>query len=267
MRPRRLALMLVVALAAATSSFGATAARASGSHKICVPLVVDGRALGSDVSTTCAKVGNGSTGVDVLQAAGHRVTFRNDGLLCTIDGLPKTGCADVDDTHYWAYFHRAPDKTGWSYSTEGPSTYQPVNDATEGWVYDNGSARTPQNIPYSQICKPAATKPTPTPTPSATHHARAHPSNAPAATPTSKPSRSATATPPHSPRRHHHRKQAGALSATRAPTPSDSPTSAALTGGAPSDSNRHGLLDLLVGLAVVAGLGGLAAVRFRRSAR
>jgi hypothetical protein len=266
MSPRRVALALVVAFAATTSGVGATAARASDSHKICVALVLDGRALGSDVSTSCAKVRKGATGVDVLQAAGHRVTFRNDGLLCTIDGLPKTGCADIDDTHYWAYFHRAPGKTRWTYSTEGSSTYQPVNDSTEGWVYDNGSARTPENIPYSQICTSEPPKTTPTPAPAPTHHQRPQSSSTPSAATSAKPSHSATATPSHS-SRHHHRKPAGTLSATHLPTPSDSPSSAALTGGAPSDSNHHGLLDLLVGLAVVAGLGGLAAVRFRRSAR
>jgi hypothetical protein len=265
MSPRRVALTVAIALAAAAGGFGATAARASSGHKICVALVVDGRTLGSDVSTSCAKVDKGATGVEVLQSAGHHVTFRNDGLLCTIDGLPRTGCADIDDTHYWAYFHRAPGKTRWTYSTEGASTYQPVNDSTDGWVFDNGSAKTPDNIPYSQICKPAATKPTPTPTPSATHHPRSHSSSA-AATPTPMPSHSATASRSHSSRRHH-RKPAGTLSATHVSTPSASPSSAALTGGAPSASNHHGLLDLLVGLAVVAGLGGLAVARFRRSAR
>ncbi len=111
------------------------------------------RSIGSDVSTTCAKVPKGATGVDVLQAGGHTIGFRNDGLVCTIDGLPKSGCAGVDDTHYWAYFHRAPGATKWIYSSEGPATYQPANDSTEGWVYDNGKALTPENVPYDQICK------------------------------------------------------------------------------------------------------------------
>src|SRR5581483_730534 len=160
MRPRRVALLLVTVLATATGGLGVTAARAASassdttSPKICVALVVDGRSLGSDVSTACAKVSKGSTGVDVLQAAGHRVTFRNDGLLCTIDGLPKSGCSDVDDSHYWAYFHRAPGSHSWVYSNEGPSTYQPANDSTDGWVYDNGKALKPDNVPYSKICKP-----------------------------------------------------------------------------------------------------------------
>src|SRR4051812_32541709 len=145
MRPRRIALLLVTALAAATGSLGATSARATGStaasgHTICVALVVDGRSLGSNVSTSCAKVSKGSTGVDVLRAAGHRLTFRNDGLVCAIDGLPKGGCSGVDENHYWAYFHRAPGSTTWSYSSEGPSTYQPANASTDGWVYDDGNA-------------------------------------------------------------------------------------------------------------------------------
>ena len=62
----------------------------------------------------------GATGVDVLEAGGHTVGFRHDGLVCTIDGLPKTGCAAVDDTHYWAYFHRAPGATTLDLQQRGP---------------------------------------------------------------------------------------------------------------------------------------------------
>jgi hypothetical protein len=40
-----------------------------------------------------------------------------------------------------------------------------------------------------------------------------------------------------------------------------------LTGGAPPPSNHHGALDLVIGILVVAALGGLAALRFRRSAQ
>jgi cell division septation protein DedD len=269
MSPRRLALILAVALAAATGTIGASTARAS-STTICVALIVDGRALGSDVSSSCATVNQGATGVGVLRAAGHSVGFRSDGLICTIDGLPKSGCADVDDSHYWAYFHRAPGKTSWTYSTEGPSTYRPANTATEGWIYRDGGALTPpDNVPYTQICK---TKPTPKPTPTPTHSAK--PSHKPTHYPTVRTTQHSTApsrptptpTPSKSDRRHdhgrnHHPQPPNNITASFGP----GPTPAALSGGAPPPSNHHGPLGLIIGLVVVGGLGGLAAYRFRRS--
>jgi hypothetical protein len=258
--------------ASATAAHAASASGASGSSKkptICVALVVDGRSLGSNVTTTCAKVPKGSTGVDVLEAGGHSVSFRNDGLLCTIDGLPKSGCAGVDDTHYWAYFHRAPGSTKWVYSSEGASTYQPVNDSTEGWVYDNGKSLTPENVPYSQIC---TTKTSPKPTTSPSPHRSATPPPA-SATATSTPATTPTPTPSHSrrhrsPRPHHSSSPVGPTSAISASSsPRASTTSAALAGAIKPPANHHGWLDLLIGLIVVAAVGIAALVRFRRTPR
>ena len=164
----RYAVLGVVAAAATLTTAGTATARTPHStHQICVALVVDARALGAGVSTTCAKVPAGSTGIDVLQAGGHQIGYRRDGLICTIDALPKNGCAAVDDSHYWAYFHRAPRSTAWTYSTEGAATYQPANASTDGWVYDNGTSLTPDNIPYRKICPPAATRPSATASPTA----------------------------------------------------------------------------------------------------
>jgi hypothetical protein len=287
MRPRRVALLLVTVLATATGGIGATAARATSpssaasSPKICVALVVDGRSLGSNVSTSCAKVSKGSTGVDVLQTAGHRVTFRNDGLLCTIDGLPKSGCSAVDDSHYWAYFHRAPGSSSWVYSSEGSSTYQPANDATEGWVYDDGTSLKPDNVPYSKICTP---DPKPTPSPTATHHRSPKPTpSATAQAPTNRRHHSAPATSPsssatpslasHDPpsrnrpgKERHHGNLGDTTDTETVITHTPSPSAAALVGGNPPPSpGNHNVLAIVIGIVVVVALGGLAALRFRRS--
>jgi cell division septation protein DedD len=255
--------LMVAALATVTTSATAAAAPAKTAAKICVALVVDGRSLGSDVTTSCAKVSKGATGVDVLEAGGHTVGFRSDGLLCTIDGLPKGGCKTVTDTHYWAYFHRAPGSTKWVYSTEGASSYEPANDSTEGWVYDNGTAVTPENVPYAQICKPKAS-PSPTPRSSGTptsHQTAAAPTKTPSpptTTPTAHPSPTAS---------HRHRSsRSPKTSATQVAT-SPSPSSGALVGAVAPASNHHSWLGLLIGLVVVAALGVAAAIRFRRSAR
>jgi hypothetical protein len=291
MRPRRVAPLLVAALAAVTGGFGASAARASStptqstatqSGKICVALVVDGRALGSNVSTSCATVSKGATGVDVLRAAGHRLTFRNDGLICAIDGLPRDGCSSVDASHYWAYFHRAPGATSWTYSSDNESTYRPANKSTEGWVYDDGTSRTPQNVPYSQICK---TTPKPSPAPTRTHHRPHHPTPAPTPTtahgsakakPTATASQSASSSPhpthhpatklKHQARKNDDNSRNRSTETITTTSPNPSTTSAALVGGSSgSSSGGHTLLGLGIGLAVVAVLGGLAAIRFRRS--
>jgi hypothetical protein len=252
--------MTVVALATVTTSAAAATASTSATTKptICVALVVDGRSIGSDVTTTCAKVPKGATGVDVLEAAGHHIGFRDDGLLCTIDGLPKGGCATVDDSHYWAYFHRAPGATTWTYSSEGAATYQPANRSTEGWVYDDGKALTPDNVPYAQICKPT---PAPTPTPTRTTSPA---TSTPSTTPTSHPASTPAA-------RHHSKRPRPPASATAATgvvlttSPSPSPTSVVLAGAVAPPANHHGWLDLLIGLVVVAALGISATVRFRRA--
>jgi hypothetical protein len=267
--------LIMAVVASSTVMVGAAATNAhAASTKICVALVVDGRSLGSNVSTSCAKVSKGSTGIDVLQAGGHRVGFRDDGLLCTIDGLPKGGCAGVTASHYWAYFHRAPGASKWIYSSEGASSYEPKDDSTEGWVYDDGKALTPDDVPYAQICKPDVTS---TPTPTATRqpttptpHATAthHPTSPATATATS--TSTSTHTASRRPRTRSHPRHrvttiGSPLTSTDRPTPS--PTSAALAGAVPPPSNHHGLRDLLIGLLVVTALGACAAVRFRRSAR
>jgi hypothetical protein len=279
MRIRRGLALVMTAVAVMTSAGAvmAVAPAAASSAKQCVALVVDGRALGSDVSTSCVTVHRDATGVDVLQSAGHTLTFRNDGLLCTIDGLPKTGCTDIDDSHYWSYFHRAPGSTRWVFSSEGASTYEPTEDSTEGWVYDNGKALTPDNVPFAQICR-CQPAPSPTPTHAVTHSPTSTPSTSPTRHPTASPSPSpspSTVTPSSTPSKSHparrrHRPSSvtslstATITAPPRPTPTPSPTSVALAGAVKPPSNGHGLLDLLVVLIIVAALGTAAALRSRR---
>lgn len=274
--------MAVTGAAAAVTS-DAAAAATSSHPTICVALVVDARSIGSDVSTSCAKVPKGASGLAVLQAGGHRVSFRADGLLCTIDGLPKSGCADIDDSHYWAYFHRAPGSTNWVYSSEGPASYQPVNDSTEGWVYDNGKALTPENVPYRRICTTPAT-----PTASASASVSARPSStAPTGPPThaSRPSSSPRATvtstspaphhPPGAAGGRHHRHPPAVAAAATSPATTDLPSSGSsplpssvpLTGGTDTSSHGSGRIGLLLGVLVVVALGVAAFLRSRRSPR
>ncbi|HEU5033814.1 MAG TPA: hypothetical protein VFT62_03545 [Mycobacteriales bacterium] len=154
---------LLLAVCGPAAVVGTTPARADS--RICVALVVDFADLGGGVHSTCAQVAQGSTGVDVLQAAGHRLTVCSDGIIGEIDGKPANGCQTKDSTHYWSYWHRAPGSTRWTYSTEGPATYEPANRSTEGWVWQSGSAKNqqPTDVPYADICGS-----TPTPRPATT---------------------------------------------------------------------------------------------------
>jgi hypothetical protein len=272
MSPRRVAIALAVAVLAATGAIGATAARASSSDTICVGLVIDSQQLGGGVTRGCATVPNGASGVAVLKALGHSVGFRQDGLVCTIDAKPSTGCDDVDDTHYWTYFHRPAGATSWTYSTEGPSTYRAANLATEGWVYrDGGPLTAPQNIP-AHFCKTKAA-PTPTPAPahasrpvSKHHHHHHHHRSAPVTTPTAtaSPTPTRASRPSQRPRSRHHRHSPASRSATHHPV---SPTTRQISHGAASvepPPEGHVLLKFGIGIAVVVGLTALAFSGFRR---
>ena len=225
-----------------SSAVSVTAPLAAGST-ICVGLVIDPRAIGGTVSATCVNVRPGTTGVGVLEAAGHSVTFRKDGLLCTIDGLPDSGCSGVNDSHYWVYYHRAPDRTGWTYATENESIYAPASRSTEGWVYDNGAnpAPKPQDIPAAQICagllKPAAASTPAKPAASTTPHRTAKPRGSSTAAP-------ATSATPTTPRPHRQPSRATSASpkagGTQAGTSTSPPLSPSPTAAAARDSGSSG---------------------------
>lgn len=160
----RVRVLVTAVLAGLCAMSAGIAAPARASTQICVALVVDFTAFGGNVDTTCAHVTKGSSGSDVLTSA-HKVTFDprygND-FVCAIDGVPANGCHGVDNTHYWAYYHRAPGSSTWQISNEGAGTYEPANASSEGWVYDNGDSNAPQpkNVPFPPNCRAATTSTT-----------------------------------------------------------------------------------------------------------
>jgi hypothetical protein len=256
-----------IALAlAAVAGAALPAAPVAAAKTICVGLVVDARSLGGELSTDCTTVPDGSTGYDVLKAAGHTVGFRQDGLICTIDNRPADGCEATDAIHYWAYFHREAHASSWSYSSEGATTYQPDNGESEGWVWRNGDMAKPANVPYSTIC-PQAASPHPSAarsTQSARPRATPSASQSPANTAPTTVSRSSAPTPsrPSRPARQH------SPSATTQPAhevpATTSPTAVAAITSPNSDGSSGPPWGLLLGLVVIAGLGGAAAFVWRR---
>ena len=239
-------LVRLAAVAVTAAGIAMPATPVAAAKTICVGLVVDARSLGGQVSTDCTTVADGSTGYDVLHAAGHSVGFRQDGLVCTIDNRPSNGCAATDASHYWAYFHRAPHTSTWTYSNEGPSTYRPGNGETEGWVWRAGDSAKPEAVPYSTICPQ---QPSATPSPHV-------------ATTTTSAAASAAPEPPR--RRRHARRPAAHAATTPAPAPS---RTTATIAAAPSTHDSGGSSGppwgLLAGIATVVVLGGVAAVRWR----
>ena len=253
----RLGRLAIVAVAVA--GVVAPLAPASATKTICVGLVVDARSLGGPASTDCANVPDGSTGYDVLRRAGHTVGFRRDGIICTIDDRPADGCSKTDALHYWAYFHREPKSSSWTYSDEGANTYKPENGETEGWVWRDGNQATPENVPYTTICPQPSS---PTPRPSVTQ-----------ASPASTPSPTVRAPTPSSAALPHGRHRAKHKQHSPSPSPSTSPTTTTTTSppvtiaaanSEPHNGSSSAPWGLIAGVAAIAVVGGAAAWQLRR---
>jgi hypothetical protein len=171
-RRRRWAGLAVVAAFAALLGAGLdvslpTEAGAAGcgpapQGQVATMIVVD---RGGVPGARCAIVAQGSTGLDVLRAAGHVVRL-DGGFVCAIDGVPATGCGNrpSEGTAYWRYWH-APPGGVWTYSQVGAGGYRlPARCAVEGWVWsDSPSSNTPPSMAAPQVtCEaPVTTSPPP----------------------------------------------------------------------------------------------------------
>jgi hypothetical protein len=125
--------MGVACLAGADTSTAAACTSSSG-----VTVVVDYGSLGG-TSVGCAR--STGSGIDMLQAAGHTVTYvspRQPGFVCTIDRLPDP-CNGAPSSAYWSYWHASAGGT-WSYSTVGAASTHPKAGTVEGWAFGTGVA-------------------------------------------------------------------------------------------------------------------------------
>lgn len=252
---------------------------------------------------TCVPVPSGSSGIQLLEAAGHDYRLNGSGLLCAIDGLPAGNeCGERTPSgsyRYWAYFHSA--GSSWSYSGIGPSSYRATAPVVEGWHFVEGAGnpgdppprRAPTTIcpvappPTAPPTTPRPVAPTTTPvTPSVPSPAPSGPSVDPGAAPSGNAPAATTTVP-------------GATPADGTPDPTDGSTDGSATdpsvsagepgAGAPtgtvaghggdatdvtiltaaqSGSSGSGAgggapLATIVVVLVVAALGGVAAWRFR----
>lgn len=171
-----------------------------------------------------------ATGYDVLRAA---ATVRAErGLICGIGGYPARGCADVISDP-------SPSPT----ATKSPKPSPKPTRAPEPAPQPSTSSATPTAPAIA-----SSAEPDPSGTPSVSQAATATPSPTPTPTPTPSPTATPTPTP-----------------STPTPTPSYSMLTAPLQ-DPPSDSGIGGALVAGIAVVGIAGLGGAAILRMRRSA-
>jgi hypothetical protein len=94
-------------------------------------------------------------------------TYAPSGLLCSIGGIPATGCGqEVSGGYiYWSYFTGGPN--GWEYSNTGAFGTVTPNDV-EGWRFQDPGTGLPNDPPprtapdYAALCSSTSTSTTPT---------------------------------------------------------------------------------------------------------
>ncbi len=142
--------------AAITSALAGTAGPCPGTTGVTVS--VDFTAFGQGVQTRCAP-GTPATGVAALQQAGFTPAGTAQyglAFVCRINSLPSTAqqsCTRTPPaTAYWAYYHANSGATTWSYSTQGASTYQPLQGSIEAWAFGNSAqpSKTPAQVRAGQ---------------------------------------------------------------------------------------------------------------------
>ena len=243
--------------------------------------------VGSSVS--CDANGGGQA-ADNFRDAGHSLTMvdRQPGFVCRVDGVPASAsCVNTPPADaYWALFWSDGTSGKWVYASQGAGSLSVPAGGWVGFKFQDSSTRSAPGVtPVSAAPKPTANpKPSPKPTPKATRPA-SKPSAKPAVKPTAKaatpaapgaapsagaasPAPTASATP-------------GEQAATPTPTPSaatsDAPAGDELaatpedaetadTVNAADESDSSGSLVLVAGLLVLALIGGMAAVVWRRKA-
>ena len=204
--------IIVMAAAAAALAWGGPDAlvplkdAAAATTQVSVAFVIDfGGSAKVDVG--CVKVPNTDNEYQALLAFTQQEdvappTYANSGLLCSIGGIPSSGCGQADNGGYiyWSYWLGDPQNESWSYAQTGAGgtvhscDAQGQNCDVEGWRFEdpgkgNGTDPPPEApADYAAICTdsppPTTTttstvSTTPTSTPTATSPAVGDGSTAP----------------------------------------------------------------------------------------
>jgi hypothetical protein len=139
--------------AALAPQLAGTAGACPGSTGVTV--AVDFTAFtGGKVQVRCAP-GKPATGVAALQQADFTpagTAVYGLAFICRINNLPSTAqqaCVTTPPTNaYWAYYHANKGATTWTFSTQGASTYKPLQGSIEAWAFGNSAkpSKTPVQV-------------------------------------------------------------------------------------------------------------------------
>lgn len=108
-----------------------------------IAVVVDFGSSSKQASLSrCVRVSMNATDADVvndlLVAQGDEgLRWASSGLLCGVDGYPKTGCGvsvSGGGYAYWAYFHGT--EKGWTYASDGPAEVIATKNQAVGLRYE-----------------------------------------------------------------------------------------------------------------------------------
>jgi hypothetical protein len=291
---RAISLIALIAGAVTTPVGGLVVGRACAAGDVHIAVVVDAGSSEA-VSAVCVPSSSSDNGATILAARASMLgtpqpRFSSSGLLCSIDGLPATGCGEAHGGRYayWSYWHGR--GGNWSYSNFGPASSRVDSAIVEGWRWQPDGAGLPTDPPprgpasAKAVCVPApppatappttvatTTRPTPVTGISPPVGAQQTPSTAPsvgprastaASTATRPASRASTATTTATAGRH---------PPTRAPVQS-SPSSFALAArgvaaGPPAHGSGTAPIGLIIGVSLVIALVAGGAIAARRRAR
>lgn len=276
--------MSAVRLAAALLLVLGSSSTASGAETDCrVGVVVDFSRFGGGVTARCSSGPDGRDTVEVLRDAGLTVSLGTGGyagFLCALNGFPENGARDCQAnagrSQYWAFYHREPGSSSWTYSQKGVQGWKPADASQVGFTWTDGQPLPPPLVPQSAVCPGPAEgsgsstespRPAGRPSPSTVMRSSARP--APAAPEAHVPLPHSTSSPRTSPPA----PPATTVSAAGATVPTSAPT------GRPADldgiSTDAPLADaavvddgvsptLWLGIGLVVALMGSAVVRARR---
>ena len=147
--------------------------------RVVVAVVVDFGGVGGRVIVSCVLVKPGASDAEALQVQAAVLgypspRYAESGLLCAIDGYPRSGCGAQSGGHYayWSYWHGG---KRWQYASGGPGEWKVARGDVEGWRFQPDGSATPADPPPRAASSSAASMssaaPTTTLSPSSSGHA------------------------------------------------------------------------------------------------
>lgn len=163
-------LVVIVALVGAATAGSARVAVAADAGTTTAVVVIDTGIPNDPVRAITVDVGNGMSGLAVLQRVANVTTLAfsgNGGAVCSIDGVgneaSQSACLVGPNSQYWAYFHSSGGATSWTYSPVGAGSFTVHGGDVEGWRYGTGQkpAASPAFCDYVTCAPPPPATTTP----------------------------------------------------------------------------------------------------------